>query len=534
MQEQLTRIITQEDAEFLRDESRSIGYAASIAFPSDEKDLSAILKDCSKNGCAVTLQGARTGLTAAAVPQGGQIINLSRMNRVRGMYLDDSGHFVLQVEPGVILARLRKQIETRRFLTTGWDVSSSQAFQLFQKAPPQFFTPDPTETTASIGGMAACNASGARSYRYGSFRAHVQGLRVVLADGQTLALARGRERADGRFMRLRTEQGQFIAFHLPSYQMPECKSAAGYYAADDMDAVDLFIGSDGTLGVLSLIEIKLQPLPPIIWGVTCFFTTEEQALRFVLQVRAQNDGHICALEYFDDQVLLLLERQRQDSPAYARLLEPPVDAICAVFCELQGHGEPDMLAALFRLGALMEAVAANPADSWVARTDFDRDQLTFFRHAAPECVNGLIDQRRRQHPRLTKLGTDMAVPDNHLLDVMALYQQDLLESHLEYAIWGHIGNNHVHVNILPRNEQDYQAGKMLYRRWAEQVVAWGGSVAAEHGIGKLKAEYLKLMFGTQALQEMLQVKKALDPFMILGRGNLFGAWTSEMPSGGHT
>ena len=521
MPQDLIRPMTSDQADYLRDESRLIGQAEWIAFPETEQQLREILASCHRSGRPVTVQGARTGIAAAAVPAGGVVLSLTRLNRVRGMKQNADGRYVLCVEPGVILSRLRKQIEDRHFAVSDWDEPSRQLFEQFRRDRTQFFTPDPTEATASLGGMVACNASGARSYRYGPVRRHVRGLRVVLADGQTLDLQRGREKAAGRTLNLTTEQGGMLRIDLPAYALPQVKSAAGYYAADDMDAVDLFIGSDGTLGVISQIELVLQPLPDQIWGVTCFFGEEEQAWQFTEQVRAAGETGLLALEYFDRQALMMLARYKAGHPAFARLELPQRPFGAAIYCELQGEREDQLLEAVARLGRQMEHAGASPEDSWVARTAFDRDQLLFFRHAAPECVNLEIDRNRQREPSLTKLGTDMSVPNGKLTAVMHLYREDLKASGLPYAIWGHIGDNHVHVNILPRTSGEYETGKTLYRSWARQIVAWGGSVSAEHGIGKLKAEYLALMFGEQSLSEMKRVKKACDPDLLFGRGNLF-------------
>lgn len=531
MPRQLINPMSPDYADYLRDESRTTGSADSIAFPENEAEIATILKNCSQTLTRVTVQGARTGLTAAAVPAGGLILNMARLNRVRGMRQDESGRFLLKVEPGVVLARLRKQIEDKRFLTTGWDDQSLAVYQRFQAAPPQFFTPDPTETTASIGGMVACNASGARSFKYGATRSYIQALRLVLINGETVSLTRGQVRARGRLLTLQTEQGRIMRVKLPTYQMPAVKSASGYYVSDDLDAIDLLIGSDGTLGVISLIELVLLPLPPVLWGATCFFRKEQQALAFVKALRRERDPALTAIEYFDEHVLRLLAAQKAINPALARLPLPAPGFACALFCELQGENERAVEASLIGLGGRLRSAGADPADSWVARTAFDQDLLIFFRHAAPECVNSIIDQRRRTEPAITKLGTDMSVPDDCLEPIMALYHDTLQKSGLDSAIWGHIGDNHVHVNILPRTMAEYRQGRRLYRYWAEQVVAMGGAVSAEHGVGKLKAEYLTLMYGAGPVAEMADVKAVFDPDGLLGAGNLFAAKTQEVRSG---
>ena len=188
MEQNLIRPMTAEYEEYLRDESRSVGHGESISFPKSTQQIQAVLKQLQASGTPVTLQGSRTGLTAAAVPDGGHVMNLSRMDRVLGCRQDDQGAFYLTVQPGVLLAELRKKIRNKNFDTTGWDEASLRAYTAFCRAPEQFFTPDPTETSASLGGMVNCNASGARSLYYGSVRPYVSRLKMVLADGDVLEI----------------------------------------------------------------------------------------------------------------------------------------------------------------------------------------------------------------------------------------------------------------------------------------------------------------------------------------------------------
>ena len=152
-----------------------------------------------------------------------------------------------------------------------------------------------------------------------------------------------------------------------------------------------------------------------------------------------------------------------------------------------------------------------------------RETLRFFRHAVPESVNMLIDERRRTEPTITKLGSDMSVPDERLADVIALYRSTLAEAGLESVAWGHIGNNHLHVNILPRCREEFLRGKELFERWARAVTEMGGAVSAEHGVGKIKRSFLAVMYGEEALAQMARLKLAFDPAAQLGRGNLIDA-----------
>ncbi|HJX91589.1 MAG TPA: FAD-linked oxidase C-terminal domain-containing protein, partial [Pyrinomonadaceae bacterium] len=122
-----------------------------------------------------------------------------------------------------------------------------------------------------------------------------------------------------------------------------------------------------------------------------------------------------------------------------------------------------------------------------------------------------------------KVSTDMAVPDEAFPGMFQLYQETLRESGLRYTIFGHIGDNHVHVNILPRNDEEGVQARALYVKFLKHAASVGGTLSAEHGVGKLKREYLKLFYSEQQLREMALLKRAFDPNGILGRGNIFSA-----------
>ena len=523
---------TSEFDEYLRDESRSAGAADTISFPRTEDDIRAVLRAlrtaAGPDGrpAPVTVQGARTGLAAGAVPAGGHVMNLSRANAYLGLRRAADGRYLLRVQPGVVLAELRRHLSRHTVPCAGWDAGSLEALEELYAGPEQFFPTDPTETSACVGGMAACNASGARSYAYGPMRPHVASLRVVLADGDVVALERGATRARGRHLSLATLGGRAIELDLPTYRMPATKNASGYFVEDDMDAIDLFIGSDGTLGIISELELALSPVPPVSWGVNCFFAREDDAVDFTCAVRPAL-GRACAIEYFDASALDILRRQRECSTAFSSL--PALDASwgCCVYVELACDDRACALAELARLREILVACGGFEDATWVGRTDVDRECQRFFRHAVPESVNMLIDGRRRTDPTITKLGSDMSVPDERLRDVMALYRKSLAEAGLESAAWGHIGNNHLHVNVLPRDAADYAAGKALFASWARAVTEMGGAVSAEHGVGKLKRDFLAVMYGADHIREMAELKGRLDPYCQLGRGNLFAADVCE-------
>lgn len=487
--------------DYLRDESRRTGTADSISFPTSEAEVVEVVARARAEGVAVTVQGARTGIVAGAVPQGGHVMNLSRMKSIGGVQ-----DHRLTVQPGVLLSEIREAIAGDSLL----------------------FPPDPTEASASIGGMVACNASGAVSYHYGATRKWVEAIRVVLSDGSTLAIRRGEVHARGREFSLQTEQGRVISGRLPSYTMPDVKSAAGYYVADDVDLIDLFVGSEGTLGVITEIELGLIPMPPARAGLALFVPSEEAALALVGYLRGgEFEGAEplsvtpVAIEFFNHDALDLLRRMKSESSAFAQIPALRPHFHTALYTEFHGENEDELEGAVMRVMEAAASLGASDEDTWYATTERELEPLKAFRHATPEAVNLLIDERRRDCPSLAKLGTDMSVPDNHLEPTVRMYNAELAEAGLESVIFGHIGNNHLHVNILPHDLDDYERGRELYLSWARRVVEVGGSVSAEHGIGKVKAPFLAMMYGEAAIEEMRTLRRLFDPEAMLNRGNLF-------------
>lgn len=485
----------------LRDESRRVGRADTISFPSSEEELVAHVRASSASKTPLTVQGGRTGITAGAVPDGGHIINLSRMNAISPTTIVSPGRTALvRIQPGALLSELRKHL-------TG-------------KSPSFFFPPDPTETSATLGGMAACNASGACSFMYGPTRRHVEALRVVLADGDIVTLRRNDAKANGLNFSLRTVSGRDVSGTLPSYALPSVKNAAGYCVSPDMDLIDLFIGSEGTLGIISELTLRLSPAPHSIWGIMAFLPSEKESLNLVGNLRASVAP--AAIEFFDSSALNLLRRMKDANPAFAALPALPSGNLTGIYSEFHGRNEADVESMVSIASDALEKQGGNPDNAWLVSAPADVERLKFFRHAVPEAVNLIIDERRRSEPSLTKLGTDLSVPDGRLEDVMAMYRRDLAGSALESVIFGHIGNNHVHVNIMPHTPADYEKGRALYAEWARTVVSWGGSVSAEHGIGKLKTAMLRIMYGDDGIRAMRDLKRIFDPDLRLNPGNLFG------------
>ncbi|MDH7602671.1 MAG: FAD-binding oxidoreductase [Armatimonadota bacterium] len=494
-----------EYEEYLRDESRCSGEAGFVSFPTTEDQVREVLREAARLQTTITVQGARTGIVAGAVPQGGLILNLSRMKGLSEIApAEDRAQ--ITARPGTLLTELREKIEKQ-----GW-----------------FFPPDPTETSASIGGMIAANASGALTFHYGPTRCWVDRLRVVLADGDVINLPRGTSFAQGRSFELTTESGRTLRGFLPSYNQPDIKSAAGYFVRDNMDLIDLFIGMEGTLGIVTEADLRLIPLPQACHGLVIFLPCESAALKLVRTARGEHVPEVptveskpVAIEFFSKEALDLLRSAKEKYSAFEAIpaLNPAWHT--AVYVEYHACADEEAEESICQVMEAAAALGSSEDDTWYGTNRRELEPIKAFRHAVPEAVNLLVDERKRQWHEITKLGTDMSVPDEYLEAVVSMYRRDLSEHGLEFVMFGHIGNNHVHVNIIPRSPEEYALGRSLYMKWAEEVVRMGGSVSAEHGIGKLKVQLLELMYGSQAVEEMRALKRLFDPGMILNPGNLF-------------
>ena len=455
------------DASFIRD-----GYADRVFFPETVDDVSEILSAANRDRTPVTVSGAGTGTVGGRVPFGGIVLATDRLNRIKSIENDRA-----VAEAGVILADFQRAVDQKGLL----------------------YPPDPTERGCFLGGTVATNASGARTFKYGPTRNYIEGLKLVLASGEVLALRRGEK----DFLKLLSDHGCKIP--LPNYRPPATrKNAAGYFVSPHMDALDLFIGSEGTIAVICEIETRLVPKPQGLLSGVVFFANESNVLAFVGDAkRGAVDAR--ALEFFDNESLNFL---RQKYP------EIPAEAVGAIFFEQETTDQTEA-AILNKWLALLDQHHAF-TDSWFATNEQDQARLREFRHQLPVLMNEWF-----AHYRQRKVSTDMAVPDEAFPGLFNLYKQTLRHSGLRYTIFGHIGDNHVHVNILPRDEDEAARARELYVQFLKYAASVGGTLSAEHGVGKLKRDYLRLFYSDAQLREMAALKKHFDPHGILGRGNIF-------------
>jgi len=517
--------IKNEYPTYLTDESKLSPEACDyLFFPSDESELAAILKQMSDRKLNVTICGARTGLVGGCVPRKGTLISLENFDRVQAIYYDQpAAEWRIQSQCAVSLRSLDSQIASKNFpdVNRCGDPTALNGLHKFKDDTDNYFyPPDPTEMSASIGGTVATNASGARTFRYGPTRDWVRGLRVMLSNGEILRIPRGKYFASpgGQFI-VYDSSGKDRRITLPSYRMPRTKNTSGFYTAPQMDLIDLFIGSEGCFGVITEVTIALLRRTDKI-SIVQFLGSDEQAIDLVDALRNEKRVQLDFLEFYSGNALKLLrQRQRQD-PKAVDMPAIPEQAGAALFFEF-GFAP---MANKLDYSTLQETIKSNGAslsNSWAAYENRELQRLKDFRHILPETINAIIAERKKQYPELHKLGTDLAVPDDRLRDMWQVYKDSLSAADLQWVAFGHIGNNHIHINILPRNGSELQEGLKLYGHFAAKAVEFNGTVSAEHGIGKMKIKFLELMYSRNHLDEMRAVKLALDPEILLNPGNIF-------------
>lgn len=409
---------------YLFDESQYTGTAESISFPENEAELQEVFARL--GGIPVTVQGGKTGVAGGAVPEGGHILNCSRMNRIKAAA--EPGR--ITAEPGATLLDLRKAAGV---------LPSGEAL---------FFPPEPTELTATIGGVAAVGAQGIWAARYGTAKQYITEARILGADGA-----------------VRTLTGAALAET---------------------------IGGEGRAGVFTELTLRLLPKPESLWGIMIFFAHEPGLCGFADALDDPSAGFgevIAAAEYLDTAAIRLIESYKPHLTAIQSL--PPAETACAGAVYLELHGpEAAIEAALLPIMRSAERYGGNGEGAWAVSGEGDAEKLRAFRHAAAETANRRVAVLRQTEPRLTKLGTDMGCRHTSFTETLRRYREGIRDAGISASIFGHIRDRRLQVNFFPKDYAEYQRGIGLIRQWAAAIAAEGGTIVGEHGVGKLKKRIL--------------------------------------------
>ncbi len=497
------------------------GHAAGIARPASEADVAALVA----SGARILPIGAQSSLTGGATPMGEVVVDMQRFDRIGRL-----GGDAITVEAGVPIATLQAAL------------ARGDAF----------YPPAPTFDGAFAGGVVATNAAGAATFKYGTTRDWVRGLTVVLASGDVLDIRRGQTTAHIEGWFEVESAGGVRRVPVPTYRMPNVvKCSAGYFAEPEMDLIDLFIGSEGTLGVITDITFAvITPAPRrgVLWIPVA---TEAAAIALAgclrdtgLACRASDGAEgvdIAAIEHLDARSLAIT---REDGAPQRLGVDLPDDAAAALIAQLEVPGDSAASDPASAYGEIAGALAADAPDRPLVRLcrvlaeagALDRTEIVLpgdtrrqaallaLREAAPEGVNRRVGEaKRRTGTSISKTAADMIVPFDRFAESLALFRSAFGARNLDYAIWGHISDGNVHPNVIPRTLDDVTRGREALLECGRRIVRLGGSPLAEHGVGRnaVKQALLRQLYGDAGINEMRAVKAALDPDGVLAPGVLF-------------
>jgi D-lactate dehydrogenase (cytochrome) len=438
------RVTTARGALDLHGRSEAYHAAAApdiVVFPENTQEVRRIVELCARSGMPVVPFGAGTSLEGnASAVHGGVCLDFSRMNRIIAVHGDDMD---VVVQPGITRKELNAQLRD-----TGL-----------------FFPIDPG-ADASIGGMSSTRASGTMAVRYGTMKDNVLALEVVLADGRVIRTGK----------RAR-------------------KSAAGY------DLARLFVGAEGTLGIITEITLKLHPRPQAVSSAVCSFDTLGDAVDAAIAV-VQAGIPVARMELLDDTMMRGIN-------AYSKLSYREAPTLFFEF-----HGTPGSVA---EQAALTEEIAGDHRGQgflWATAPE-DRTRLW---HARDNTLYAGLALK----PGSRALITDVCVPVSRLAECLSETQRDLAAEALVAPIVGHVGDGNFHVLILvdPNDGAEMQRAKDVHRRMVERAIALDGTCTGEHGIGIGKIDFLEQELG-HAVDVMRAVKAALDPDNIMNPGKIF-------------
>ena len=411
-----------------------------VAFVNSTEEISKILKICNDELCPITPWGTGTGLEGHALAlKGGISLNMMNMNQILKVNNDDMD---VVVQPGVQREQLNDHL----------------------RASGLFFSVDPG-ANASLGGMAATRASGTTSVRYGTMKDNVLGIEFVTADGRII---RSGSRAR--------------------------KSSTGY------DLTKLLIGSEGTLGIITELTLKLHGRPEAMSAAVCAFPTIDAAVQTVITT-IQAGVPMARMEFIDAETVSVLNHYSKTS-----LENRP-----HLFMEFHGSE-----ASVVEQAELVKEIATEYQASgfkW-SHHEEDRNKIWKMRH-------NVLYAYKAYYSNCTLIATDVCVPISKLTQIIHETQLDIQDSGLSGPIIGHVGDGNFHSTLMIRdqNEKDIQIANELSHRMNERALKLGGTVSGEHGVGIGKIKYMEQEHG-EAWHLMSTIKKALDPNWILNPGKM--------------
>jgi len=501
--------------DFIKDESRLRGQCSSISFPKFHDDVQEILEYCVSHNTPLTVQGARTGISGCAVPYSGHVMSTENFDAINQALIGEENNLILRLHPGVRLSRVQQILQKSELLNIDHEILDFKEIGNFR------FPPNPTESTASFGGLFACNAKGMNFFRYGDTASNINRIEVLLTNGELWEVPRGTYIFDNSGCKL--PNGERLEINLSDIKNNHENS--GLFTRPGLDLLDLFAGSEGMLGIVTEIDVCLKKAPEFVWGILFFFNVLSEAIDFSLTLYDDllNSTHpslLSACELLHVSALKIIEEYKVHVSALKEFPKFPINAEAAIYVEVEGND--DLLMDQQLESFLENFLKAGGKDeyAWAVSGFKEIEKFHSLRHAAAESVNLLIDKNRQKAECITKICTDFSGPMEYLSKTLDLYLQGIRKSELQYSIFGHIFENHFHVNLLPKNEIESKRANDLILEWAGQINAWGGLVVSENGIGKLKKPVFNQIVTEEELQRIITIKDYFDPQKILNPNNV--------------
>jgi len=466
--------MTETYRHYLIDESHMTGSAESISFPESEVAIRQILRVLQENQIPITIQGGKTGIVGSAVPLRGHIMNLSKMKRVKSFFTTEDGSALLKVEPGVTLIELRKMIER------------------LETPKKLCWPPESSEATATVGGVASTGAKGICSRIYGDTGSYVEGIRIMNAEGSVIEIKKGQ--------------------------------SAILMNAESKDLLEVFLGGEGMYGVITELTLRLLPKPAEIWGISFFFENQDDGLSFVDKLKDKSwevaGAQIAAIEYLDRVTIETIEKHKQYMTKLRAVPEIAPDTSSMVYVEIHGERQEPIETIAEVLMSVGRHLNSDPCKTWAFSGEHEIEKMRSYLHASMETAILHIEKVRIEDPRITKLGIDMSLENQNLKALVGHVETLLQEESLIGNLFGHVGDNTLHINILPKNHDDYIKGKAVLEEWAENFTAFLGKAIKAYGIGKLKKSIFLKATPNAFIEEIIQLKKQLDKNNLWNPGNM--------------
>ncbi len=496
-------------ADLLTDESRlSGGIPDKVFFPESIGDLQSVFHDVQKEKCQIRLTGSHTGTTAGCVPDDHEWqISFNRMNKIQSCEKWSDDTLLLTCQPGISLESLNRILDNPSLAPSpfpGIDLLCEKSY---------CYVPDPTEMHAQLGATVATNASGARSFRFGSTRNSIFGLSAIVPQGDCITLQNDTEINPSVGFSFTGGLTRTISIPPIHFRSPDIKNSAGFYCKEAMRPMDLLIGSEGLLCAFASITVLLQPKKKIIAGCS-FFSSLESVFEFVAFLK--NEPQVLSIELFDKSAIDFINQYYRRFPG--SLPEFPAGTERAILWEFSDQDPHPFDAVFDRWEKALKTSGTSFDNTWSGFEKSEIDRLKQFRHALPDAVNQTIAHYKQQYNQIRKIGTDTALPDSLFQTIYTEYLRIIDDARLQYVSFGHAGNNHMHINLMPSCNDEYERALNVYDHLMQMTIDAKGTVSAEHGIGKIKKKYCAGMFGEKAIDEMRMIKSAFDPCWILNNG----------------